>query len=159
MSEIIDQDLFLESEDGNGFTQETETPIEGPTSCETDDNQGGGGDSVVESLDENEGRVDDGGCSDNYGLQGEEEGEPMEEREQHALEDESGSSGDFTGLDVPKKDIEQLHERANEILSKHRKAIPFLGDKKHSIGTKVCPTRHGCKGATNCDYDYGSYPY
>lgn len=21
---------------------------------------------------------------------------------------------------------------------------------------KYCPTRHGCSGATNCDYDYGA---
>lgn len=24
-------------------------------------------------------------------------------------------------------------------------------------GYKVCPTRHGCSGATNCDYSYGNY--
>lgn len=26
------------------------------------------------------------------------------------------------------------------------------------LGTKMCPTRHGCTGATNCNYDYASYP-
>jgi len=26
-------------------------------------------------------------------------------------------------------------------------------------GRKVCPTRHGCTGATNCDNSYGDYPY
>lgn len=25
-------------------------------------------------------------------------------------------------------------------------------------GTKMCPTRHGCTGATNCNYEYASYP-
>lgn len=25
-------------------------------------------------------------------------------------------------------------------------------------GTKMCPTRHGCTGATNCNYDLASYP-
>lgn len=24
-------------------------------------------------------------------------------------------------------------------------------------GYKVCATRHGCSGATNCDYSYGNY--
>lgn len=23
---------------------------------------------------------------------------------------------------------------------------------------KMCPTRHGCQGATDCNYSYGSYP-
>lgn len=26
------------------------------------------------------------------------------------------------------------------------------------LGKKMCPTRHGCTGATNCNYDYASYP-
>lgn len=25
-------------------------------------------------------------------------------------------------------------------------------------GTKMCPTRHGCTGATNCNYELASYP-
>lgn len=25
-------------------------------------------------------------------------------------------------------------------------------------GRKMCPTRHGCQGATDCNYSYGSYP-
>lgn len=27
-----------------------------------------------------------------------------------------------------------------------------------TFGKKMCPTRHGCTGATNCNYDYASYP-
>lgn len=26
------------------------------------------------------------------------------------------------------------------------------------MGSKMCPTRHGCKGATNCDYAGADYP-
>lgn len=26
------------------------------------------------------------------------------------------------------------------------------------FGKKMCPTRHGCTGATNCNYEYASYP-
>lgn len=28
-----------------------------------------------------------------------------------------------------------------------------------TLGRKCCPTRHGCQGATDCDYAYGSYPF
>lgn len=28
-----------------------------------------------------------------------------------------------------------------------------------SLGRKCCPTRHGCQGATDCDYAYGNYPF
>lgn len=27
-----------------------------------------------------------------------------------------------------------------------------------TFGNKMCPTRHGCTGATNCNYEYASYP-
>lgn len=36
---------------------------------------------------------------------------------------------------------------------------PPGGFSSHSItfsGRKICATRHGCKGATNCDYAYGA---
>ena len=28
-----------------------------------------------------------------------------------------------------------------------------------TFGRKCCPTRHGCQGATDCDYTYGAYPF
>lgn len=28
-----------------------------------------------------------------------------------------------------------------------------------TLGRKCCPTRHGCQGATDCDYAYGNYPF
>lgn len=27
----------------------------------------------------------------------------------------------------------------------------------HDMSRKMCPTRHGCQGATDCNYSYGSY--
>lgn len=30
---------------------------------------------------------------------------------------------------------------------------------EQTLGRKVCPTRHGCSGATDCDYCGGDYPY
>jgi len=29
-------------------------------------------------------------------------------------------------------------------------------DNAHLASFKYCPTRHGCTGATNCDYEYGA---
>lgn len=54
-------------------------------------------------------------------------------------------------LSVPDSDVSSLQEQANGIeRTKNRHDLPFLG--------KMCPTRHGCTGATNCNYDYVSYP-
>ena len=32
------------------------------------------------------------------------------------------------------------------------------GGHEISFGKKMCPTRHGCTGATNCNNAYGDYP-
>ena len=54
-------------------------------------------------------------------------------------------------LEVSNEDIETLQERVEGIeRSEHKGEISF--------GKKMCPTRHGCQGATDCDYSYGSYP-
>ncbi len=54
-------------------------------------------------------------------------------------------------LGVSDSDVSSLQNRANGIeRTKNRHNQPFLG--------KMCPTRHGCTGATNCNYDYASYP-
>lgn len=54
-------------------------------------------------------------------------------------------------LEIPQEDIEKLQERVEGVeRSEHKGEISF--------GKKMCPSRHGCQGATDCDYSYGSYP-
>lgn len=54
-------------------------------------------------------------------------------------------------LEIPQEDIEKLHERVEGVeRCEHKGEISF--------GKKKCPSRHGCQGATDCDYSYGSYP-
>lgn len=54
-------------------------------------------------------------------------------------------------LEVSNEDIDTLQERAKDIERSERKG-------EISFGSKMCPTRHGCQGATSCDYSYGGYP-
>lgn len=54
-------------------------------------------------------------------------------------------------LEVSNEDIETLQERVEGIgREEHKGEISF--------GKKMCPTRHGCQGATDCDYCGGDYP-
>lgn len=55
-------------------------------------------------------------------------------------------------LDVSEKKIEDLTDKANGI------ERDGDHDKVHEY-RKVCPTRHGCQGATDCNYSYGDYPF
>lgn len=58
---------------------------------------------------------------------------------------------DSDGLDVSDSDVDSLQNNANGIeRSEHGHNVSFEG--------KMCPTRHGCTGATNCNYSYASYP-
>lgn len=55
-------------------------------------------------------------------------------------------------LNVSDANIKALEERVQDIeRGTHKKTISF--------GRKCCPTRHGCQGATDCDYSYGNYPF
>ena len=55
-------------------------------------------------------------------------------------------------LDVSNEDVDTLQDRAKGIeRSEHGNEISF-GSKK------MCPTRHGCTGATSCNYAYADYP-
>lgn len=54
-------------------------------------------------------------------------------------------------LSISKIDMNVLIERAKGI----ERAQPVMAS---AYGRKVCPTRHGCQGATDCNYSYGSYP-
>ena len=60
---------------------------------------------------------------------------------------------DFTddGLDVSEDELSTLERKASDLDRSE-------ADKSHiSFGRKMCPTRHGCQGATDCDYSYGGY--
>lgn len=59
---------------------------------------------------------------------------------------------EFGSLEVTQEDVDQLIEKAKDIeRDEHVSSISF--------GKKVCPTSHGCSGATYCDGCYGDYPY
>ena len=49
-------------------------------------------------------------------------------------------------------EVEDLQKKVEGI---ERKPI----SRNLSFGSKVCPTRHGCQGATDCDYCLSSYPF
>lgn len=54
---------------------------------------------------------------------------------------------------VTDKEIEDLENKAEGIeREKHH-------DQEIHEYRKVCPTRHGCQGATDCNYSYGDYPF
>ena len=53
-------------------------------------------------------------------------------------------------LAVPSDEIEHLRERAEGIERNNDEVDNTLK------GIKICATRHGCTGATNCDYSYGA---
>lgn len=63
-----------------------------------------------------------------------------------SLEPEPTNTND--PLAVPDDDLDDLRHRADG-LERDGKKIPFCGG-------KICATRHGCTGATNCDYSYGA---
>lgn len=59
---------------------------------------------------------------------------------------------EMESLDISDGKIEALEERAKGMeRSEHKGEVSF--------GSKCCPTRHGCQGATDCNYSYGSYPF
>lgn len=61
-------------------------------------------------------------------------------------------SFDDDELTVSEDDLNSLEDKASQIDRSD-------SDKSQiSFGRKMCPTRHGCQGATDCDYSYGGYP-
>ena len=59
---------------------------------------------------------------------------------------------DDDALVVSEEDVNNLEDKASGIDRNEadKSQIPF--------GRKMCPTRGGCQGATDCNYSYGSYP-
>lgn len=62
------------------------------------------------------------------------------------------TTGEFANddLDVSSDDINSLKERTEGIERNESKTDDTFK------GIKICATRHGCTGATNCDYSYGA---
>lgn len=52
-------------------------------------------------------------------------------------------------LNTSSDDINHLKERAEGVERKEKVDVTFKG-------IKICATRHGCTGATNCDYELGA---
>lgn len=86
---------------------------------------------------------------------------PLSFEEQHNLDFVSSNSPididnlinipNTDNLEVSNEDINKLQEKVEGVKrSEHKREISF--------GSKMCPSRHGCQGATDCDYSYGSYP-
>lgn len=63
----------------------------------------------------------------------------------------NGENLNKSELDVSAKEIANLQEKVKNLARTHKSHMP-------DFGRKMCPTRHGCKGATNCDYSYANYP-
>lgn len=54
-------------------------------------------------------------------------------------------------LDIPETELDLSDNNSNTQESyEHNGNISF--------GRKMCPSRHGCQGATDCDYCLGDYP-
>lgn len=61
---------------------------------------------------------------------------------------------DTDNIEILQKDIDSLHEKALGIEREDNNQ-----DKQDiSFGRRLCNSRGGCQGATDCDYSYGSYP-
>lgn len=56
-------------------------------------------------------------------------------------------------LAAPMKQFEELQKKAEDV---EREESGDVEDAKN--GRKLCATRHGCQGATDCNYAYGDYP-
>lgn len=54
-------------------------------------------------------------------------------------------------LYVSTEEITNLQERVKGVNRASKNTEPGLG-------RKMCPTRHGCQGATDCNYSYANYP-
>lgn len=58
---------------------------------------------------------------------------------------------DLAELTISTDEITMLETKASGIKrAKHTSEPP--------LGRKLCATRHGCQGATDCNYSYANYP-
>ena len=92
--------------------------------------------------------------------------DPIEDLDEQDVDDSNDTSSDVSTyydddyigqpddapLEIPEDDLDSLEEDASDIDRSE------ADRSKISFGRKMCPTRGGCQGATDCDYSYGSYP-
>lgn len=90
---------------------------------------------------------DDDGCYDNN------DDNDDDSEDSHDDDNDDGEDNDDDGLSVSDRAINDLLTRTAGI-EQTAKATRTQGI--HFAGSKICATRHGCKGATNCDYAYGA---
>lgn len=72
-----------------------------------------------------------------------------ETESEDSLTDHQFDDEDMTETEKELKDLEEKVSDTER--SDHLDRTKFTG--------KVCPTSHGCSGATSCDLSYGDYPY
>lgn len=93
---------------------------------------------------------------DLYGIHDDDPECVLPEDEPNMLESEGGEvigqMLEDDGLSISDDDLNSLEDRASEIDRSE------VNESQISFGRKMCPTRGGCQGATDCDYSYGSYP-
>lgn len=65
-----------------------------------------------------------------------------------------GGEVDDELLDVTDEELDDIDEKIDGIDSD---ASDTTGSEPVFKGRKICATRHGCKGATNCDYSMADY--
>ena len=66
-------------------------------------------------------------------------------------ESHKSCNNNLTELSISAKEMTNLQDRAKDICRAPKYTKPRLGK-------KMCPTRHGCQGATDCNYSYADYP-
>lgn len=62
------------------------------------------------------------------------------------------------GVDLTQYTTSEIEEALKYALQDNSSDIENEHDGNISFGRKMCPSRHGCQGATDCDYCLGDYP-
>lgn len=70
-----------------------------------------------------------------------------------------GEVAETVSAEIGISDID-IDETLSKPISSEEETKKYEDSKEETmLGRKCCPTRHGCQGATDCDYAYGSYPF
>ena len=112
-------------------------------------------------------------CNPDYGYEGYDT-EPVDiNPEDTGTDIETGGTDnpEIGEIEIPEIEIhdgtgnlEVSDETLNKLMDKPEETVQE-GDSDESgrnisfQGRKVCPTRHGCQGATSCDYSLSDYPF
>lgn len=65
------------------------------------------------------------------------------------MEDDNDIDDDLLNLEPTSEDVLNAKSAIRKIASGQKQILSFAG-------RKICATRHGCTGATNCDHAYGA---